>query len=85
MPTRLRIVLEAGITRYFGKKAETALIQASKQNILQLPENWKAMSRRERLTLLAKKLPQGYKLTLFQEPKATRRNHSAYWQRRQGQ
>jgi hypothetical protein len=43
------------------------------------PVNWQKMTKREKLQWLAKSLPVGYKLEMFQEPRGTRANKSLYF------
>jgi hypothetical protein len=53
--------------------------EASWNSRIPLPLTWGKKSKREKLLWLGKKLPIGWGLFLFQEPRRTRRARSAYW------
>jgi hypothetical protein len=85
MATRTRIILSSntGLVA-IGPSAVSQIAKiAGPKGIMSklaaLPDNWKHMSKREKLLYLADRLPVGYKVTLFQEPKGTRKSRSLYW------
>lgn len=86
MATRCRIVLRSSEKELFiGAMAIKVLVkQTIAENVLNVkfPLNWETMSKRQRLLYLGEKLPVGWELTLFQEPKSTRRSRSLYWRAR---
>lgn len=83
MPTRTRLIVRTpGGSIYKGGTAVKTLVQAcAAKNFLglQLPPNWQELPKRTKLEWLAARMPQGYKLMLFQEPKETRKSRSLYW------
>jgi hypothetical protein len=88
MSTRLRVVLKypSGVMSTGSKAVKELLIlthpQTSNMALDKVMMKLGGMSKIEKIRVVSEKLPHGYTLTLFQEPRRTRKNRSLYWQKR---
>jgi len=81
MSTRTRVVLRGPGLEYTGAYAVKKLIElASPKGVInfKFPPDWNEMHKRDKLQLLSRQLPAGYRLDLFQEPRETRLKQSLY-------
>ena len=81
MPTKLRFILQnRDGSKYTGPMAVAWLCKLSQKNALsmQYPIGWGELKKAEKLKFLAARLPKGYTLVVFREPRYCRKNRSLY-------
>jgi hypothetical protein len=88
MSTRLRVILKhpSGAKTTGSRAVKELLIlthpRSSPRALCTVMVKLEGMSKVDKIRKVAEKLPHGYALTLFQEPRGTRKNKSLYWQKR---
>jgi hypothetical protein len=80
MPSKIRYILFTPKQVFHGSQVVAMLCKLARNNLfnLSLPKDWALYSTQRKLEFLAQLLPNKYRLTIFREPKWTRRKLSRY-------